>query len=824
MDIDFDALLDDEDSSPINPREIFQTLDKDPAFTFLRNVQSDVLDRWFTDRTNRDSVIKLNVGSGKTTVGLLALQSCLNEGVYPAVFACPDNLLVEQVADEAKRLGINITSEPRNADVRSGRTILVTNIHRVFNGKSVFGVGKMGERIPIGAIIIDDAHACLKTLEKQFRLTLPAQHPVYAWALKKFGDALQQQSPNSFGRVKLGERSEYVEVPFWSLRDHAHELLTELLQHEQTDEQIGFTLPFLGDHLPLCRVVIGGDQMEIAASHPWTDLINSFRQAKRRIYMTATLADDTILVTHLGADPAELGEAITTPSVTMGERMILMPQELNPDLTLAEVKPMLAGFALEHNVVVIVPSEQASKDWTDVAHQILIGDAVVDGVARLRTSHVGLTVLVNRYDGIDLPEGACRVLAIVGLPEASSLIERADITVLNEAGVTLRRQIQRIEQGMGRGVRSADDHCAVILFGSALTERLLSAEGKSMLTAATTAQLDLSLRLAKQMGRATPADIASVVGKCLQRDANWRKSARQILLKAVDQTALRIDEGQVALRSAVDHARDGDHRRAAAILAGAVNAENEPSTKAWLSARLAHLTDFFDRSDAQRTLKAAHKLNRSVLRPADGASYEPLAVEMAAQAASSQRYLRYRRLEAPERILFANRLNEDLIWKKGTHLSFEQALKDLGDVIGVLSQRPEREFEEGPDNLWKIPNGPFLVIECKNGSEATDGIAKGDLGQLAQALEWFTQRYGANEQRVPVIIHPLSHVGPQASAIPGCRVIDGHRLRLLKEAFVSYVRSVAPEDVISDVAQVEKALIDHNLIGGRFLEAFTVAL
>lgn len=39
MDIDFDALLDDDEVAPINPREIFQTLDKHKDFDFLRDVQ-----------------------------------------------------------------------------------------------------------------------------------------------------------------------------------------------------------------------------------------------------------------------------------------------------------------------------------------------------------------------------------------------------------------------------------------------------------------------------------------------------------------------------------------------------------------------------------------------------------------------------------------------------------------------------------------------------------------------------------------------------------------------------------------------------------------
>lgn len=824
MDIDFGALLDDNGEKPKNPRDIFQMLDKHPDFDFLRSVQTDVLDRWFDRRSSTDTVIKLNVGSGKTVVGLLTLQSCLNEDVYPAVFVCPDKMLVAQVVREAARLGVDVTEDPRNADFRSGRAILVTNIYRLFNGRSVFGVGKAGEKISIGAVIIDDAHACLRTLERQFRLTVDNNHPIYKWSIERFEDALKKQSLSSFYRVKEGDWSEYVEVPFWAMRDHAEGLLDQLIKVEKGDDDLQYVLPFICDALPLCRVVIGGGGMEISATFPWTDLVNAFRQATRRIYMTATLADDTILHTHLGADIQALGTAVTTPSITMGERMILMPQELNPDITLSDLRELLVDLAKDSNVVVIVPSKVAAEDWEDIASQVLFGEDVEVGVERLRAAHVGLTVLVNRYDGIDLPEAACRVLAIVGLPEAASLIERADIAVLKESGVTLRRQIQRIEQGMGRGVRSADDHCAVILFGSALTERLLSAEGKKMLTAATRAQLDLSLRLAKQMGKPSIDGIKSVIAKCLDRDAGWRKSARQILLNAADESELRIDAGQVALRTAIDEARNGDSREAVRTLSEAIDAADDDATRAWMSNRLAHILDFHDRSAAQRVLKTAHSLNRSVTRPQDGIAYEPISRENQAQAATVMKYLGHRTLEAPERIMFANRLVEDLVWKRNSHLPFEAAIKDVGAAIGLLSQRPEHDFDEGPDNLWKLPNGNFIVIECKNGSQAKDGIAKDDLAQLGQALEWFEQKYGPNELVTPLIVHPRSTVGPQASSIPGCRVIDGHRLRLLKDAFVAFVKAVATEDVLRDPVRVHEQLVAHQLTGDQIIDAYTVAL
>lgn len=195
--------------------------------------------------------------------------------------------------------------------------------------------------------------------------------------------------------------------------------------------------------------------------------------------MTATLSDDSVIVTHFGADPNSLGQPLVpASSQSMGERMIVMPQELNSDLTTADIRTMLVELAEKVNVVVIVPSAEAAKAWESDADQVLIGDKVPDGVEKLRKGHVGMTVLVNRYDGIDLPGNACRVLAISDLPEVNSYADLVDSEVLSGSAVNLKRQIERVEQGMGRGVRSNDDYCAVVLLGAKLTTRLRSAEGR----------------------------------------------------------------------------------------------------------------------------------------------------------------------------------------------------------------------------------------------------------------------------------------------------------------------------------------------------------
>ena len=112
-----------------DPQKLFQALPaKDKKYAYLRDVQGDVLGKWFAAEKQKDTVIKMNTGSGKTSVGLLLLKSTLNEGVYPAAYFAPDNYLCSQVEAEAKALGLKFTGDPRSAEFLTGRAILIADI------------------------------------------------------------------------------------------------------------------------------------------------------------------------------------------------------------------------------------------------------------------------------------------------------------------------------------------------------------------------------------------------------------------------------------------------------------------------------------------------------------------------------------------------------------------------------------------------------------------------------------------------------------------------------------------------------------------------
>ena len=61
--------------------------------------------------------------------------------------------------------------------------------------------------------------------------------------------------------------------------------------------------------------------------------------------------------------------------------------------------------------------------------------------------------------------------------------------------------------------------------------------------------------------------------------------------------------------------------------------------------------------------------------------------------------------------LYINELIENLSFGIEAE-KFESALKNLGEMLGYVSQRPDKEIRKGPDNLWCVSNKKYVFFEC----------------------------------------------------------------------------------------------------------------
>lgn len=821
MALDFGKLNAGAATKQTDPRKIFTTLKRDARFKRPLDEQADVLDAWYSRRAAKDLTIKMNTGGGKTVVGLLCLQGSLNENVKPAVYITPDPFLVAQVIEEASALGIAATNDEKDPDFIAGRAILVANVFKLINGRSVFGVGE--KKIPIGCIVIDDAHACLGIVNDQFCIKSNAGSPVYDGLLALFEEDLKAQSSAGLLDVKAEDPTIVMTVPYWAWQAHQDDVVRLLHAHRNTKE-LEWNWPLLSECIPFCTCVFGGGRLEIAPHFVPIDRIPAFASAQRRIYMTATLADDTILVSHFKADASEIVKPIRPKGGgDIGDRLILAPQEINPDYTVEQIRALVSDISTNLNVVVIVPSNQRAIFWKEVANQILNKDNIHEGVDRLKAGHVGLTVLINKYDGIDLPGEACELLVIDGLPEVYGLGERLEMLLLDGTRRQLARQVQRIEQGMGRGVRSSDDHCVVLLLGGKLTQRLHQPEAEEMFSSATRAQLNLGKEVAAQLRRKPLKELITILELCLKQNDDWVQTGRNAVVNAPPVNDSHLDDNQVRLREAFDAARISRYDTAISKAQEAVNGSTEPKIKGYLKQQLAEYTNFTNPAKAQELQLAALSHNSRLLKPIAGTTYNKLSAPAAGQAATASRFMSERFLEGNDLVIWVNGLLDDLDWGEEGSKRFEIAMCDLGMLLGFGSQRPEEAVGRGPDNLWALGELTYLVIECKSGAVLTDRISKGDTNQLNGSIVWFNEKYDNTCYMTPIMVHPKTFFEHAASPHVDIRIVNRSGLNKLRDAVRTYSVSLATSGKFKDASEVEKQLQHHKLSAAEIVGLCTVA-
>lgn len=858
MAIDFSKLVSSADRALVEPRDIFMALpNKDKKYDYPRDVQTEVWKQWFDRRNEKNLVIKMNTGSGKTTVGLTILQSCLNEGKGPALYVVPDNYLVSQVCSEAKKLGIRVSYDEFNATgvcIKKGeedyfftnkQAILVTNVHKLVNGKSIFGLRSNGGNIQIGSIIIDDVHACMNIIAQQYTVQIDSSSLVYSQIIKIFSQHKELKS-NSQAFYNITENKDLNScelIPFWIWQKNCEKIRRLLLDAAVSDNNIKeitlFNLPLLADSWQTCNCVLTANNIEITPKGIPISKITSFEQAERRIFMSATLSDDSVFVSTMGLKEKDISGIITPEKANdIGERLILFPRHLNALIDDDDIKKELTKIALKNNVVVIVPSFERLSYWQDLSGQVPIQTLssyhknIESGIQLLKQGKFkGLTILVNKYDGVDLPEDACRFLVIDGLPTMRSEYDIAIHNINPDDQRICRELIQKVEQGMGRGVRSNNDYCVVVLMGSKLANILVNQDGSKFFSKATSEQYNISQQLWRQLMSTNSAptieEVFELADYVLKRDSNWISTSKNMLASVKYEKTANIDCTVVATRKAFEKAYIGQYDDAFSILESEKNQNTalNDRAKGLLMQQMAEYKNFSNPAKAQELLISGLKLNPSILKPIDGIRYNKRNSFSGKQGASIIKFINDNFNDLNDFVIYVDSVLDDLIFAENTADSFESAIKKVASIIGIHSSRPEKEGATGgPDNLWVIDNLEYFIIECKNGVKpGITEISKSDCAQLLSSIQWFENLYAGNSYNChPIIIHRVAKLDNHASPDPRMRVMTAELLEKFKTAIRSFTRGIASDQkMMVNSAELQKLLILHKLDGAAIIKSYT---
>ena len=141
--------------------------------------------------------------------------------------------------------------------------------------------------------------------------------------------------------------------------------------------------------------------------------------------------------------------------------MVLMPSLVEPSLKRDEIIAWLTGIASKNGkfgVVSLVPSFKIADSWISLGASRTTVDNLEDKIKDLsenakKNKAKEILLMVNQYDGVDLPDQTCRILCLDSLPSYTSLNEIYERQVRPNSTMIRRKMAQRVEQGIGRGIR-----------------------------------------------------------------------------------------------------------------------------------------------------------------------------------------------------------------------------------------------------------------------------------------------------------------------------------------------------------------------------------
>jgi len=833
-------------SKPVDPIAIYDTLDRASDKGELRPVQAEVLQAWNTDyRKRRDVILKLHTGQGKTLIGLLVLQAKLNEGIGPAVYLCPNNYLIEQTCLQARQFGIRhcVAVGDLPSDFLDSKAILITSVQKLFNGRSKFGLRNQSTKV--GCIVLDDCHACIDSIRDAFSVKLDAKDTAYRQILDLFRNALEEQGAGTFSDLSSGEPSALIPVPYWEWRAKCSEV-TNILQKKVAEESqkiapeggkrvqrddIWFIWPLIKDVIKECFCVIAGDGLEIIPYLSPLDQFGSYYKADHRVFMSATVTDDSFLIKGLRLD----SETITNPLVSKnerwsGEKMILIPSLIHQSLDRGLiVKEFGTTRARNCGVVALTPSFAGGKDWEK--YGAIIADTTTIGaqIERLKGGRFEQPlVIANRYDGIDLPDDTCRILIFDSRPYAESLAHRYEEQCRPNSEITATRLARIIEQGLGRSVRGQKDYCVIILIGAELVRAVHSQTSRKYFSLQTRAQIEMGLEIAdmarEDMGQnETPSAVLhGLINKCLGRDDAWKafyiEKMDSIHLQRPAGKVLDIFKAELAAELAF---QAGDPSESVRVMQKLIDTDiRDEEEKAWYLQEMARYLWDSSKSESNRLQLEAHKKNRYLLSPRSGMQVARLVisqkrVEKILKWITS--FASYEQLDL---------LVQDIIARLEFGVKaerFEQAFKELGDALGFESERPDKEWKAGPDNLWALEDSHHLIVECKSEVDLNRSeINKTETGQMNNACAWFKNNYAGGSSTNLMII-PTSKVGKAGGFSESVKIIKRHELAKLGWNVKAFFAAFQQADFKSlSEATVQKLLESHKLTAGNFKNDYGV--
>jgi len=793
--------------------------------------------------------IELPTGAGKTLVGLLIGEYRRRKYRERVAYLCPTRQLARQVGEQSKKYGINahvfvgrqreyLPSEFNR--FISGDVLAITTYSALFNSNPRISDAQ--------ALILDDAHAGESYIAGMWSVEIIRDDSLSLY--REVLDLLREGLPDFFyedviRNIESGEEilPRVEMIPGWHVRKILSELRGLLERALEEDSSSWHAWQMIKDHLTGCGVFVSKNSVLIRPLIPPSHTHEPFTKANQRLYMSATLGAGGELERVTGLERID---RIPIPAGWdrrgNGRRLFLMPQVSMSDKDAWQV--VLDAIRDVERTLVLTPTYQETTLVRDELARnglTVLGARDVEDSIDLFTSQRKAVLILSRYDGLDLPDDACRLLVIKGLPSGTNLQERFLWTQVGASCLLRDRVLTRFTQGVGRCTRSDNDYAVVFIWGNPLVEFLVKQDMRCLLHPELQAELEFGY---KNSIDKSEDDFKELWQAFLEHGEDW-KEAEDAIVALRGQKNRESDPASQGLQHVamyeVCYLRSmwqGDYESAlqnAKRVADLLKGDETKGYRGWWYYLTADAAMALSETNGQGSLVETAKdyLKRAgkccpvmswfarLARKACDQG-EPLKIdEVTAVAIENMRQKLTEWGTVGPR--FDRKVEQAINDLQATdHKQFHQGLRVLGEMLGFDAELPGGQGD--PDCLWSIESEFYAVLEAKSGHRPENPIGKNDVLQAQSHEDWVRKNRACNDrsQILPIIVSPRVTVASEAEAHAKslCHVSPNQMEALCNEiaAVLRKVRATAPglsdENVLETLHKevVTAKLTPHDVV------------
>ncbi len=797
--------------------------------------------------TKADVALQLPTGSGKTLVGLLIAEWRRRKHGEKVVYLCPTKQLVNQAVEQAEtKYGLSVlgfTGSSRCYDpsavakYKQGHAVAVTTYSSVFNTNPFFEDPDI--------IIIDDAHAAENYISKLWSIEVERLKNEHKATFDALCALVKPYIHGTNYSKLLGNWDSPVDktwtdkIPIPVFQQFKDELVQILDEYSQ-DNDLKYSWAMIRGHLDTCNMYLSSRGILIRPLLPPTWAHQSFSDAKQRIYMSATLGeggDLERLVGRKGIFRLPTPNGWDTQGV--GRRFFIFPSLSLKEDECADLSVEL--FKLSPRSLVLVPNDPLAKDVKKTIEEktnlsVFSADDIEESKQEFTSTVGAVSVVANRYDGIDFPGDECRLLVIEGLPKTVNSQEQFLMARIG-ANTLFNERIQtRVIQAIGRCTRSLEDYSTVFVMGSELVDFLADTKRRKYFHPELQAELEFGVEQSIDNDFKGLKENYEIF---IENGEEWEYVNSEILeirAQKVKERFPGIDQLGECVGYEIDYVRalwNNDYEvalgKAEQILGVLTSSDLRGYRALWeyLAGSAAYLADkqgiegyqLKVREHYSRAKQAARDvpwlvgLHRYANMPIDSTEQDLIDGRLMTQVENIESLLASLGCVHDRKLVRLERkIREGLESEQG----FEEAHRLLGEHLGFTARKVE--VDASPDPWWQINDICFVFEDHANAE--TDILSATKARQVGSHPNWM--RENVEECKVegvkiiPVLVSPVTKI--KSGAAPHLKEVKYWSLNDFKtwsESVLMFIRELKPTfQEVGDLvwrAEVAKKLMASQL-------------